>query len=338
MVVFAALAIDDLPVRGAGLPQLVMVGFVLLLVGSALGLRRREAFAAMLLIGASVVLRMMWFHVGQADQVVVSQAALARVLEGSGPYGIGYAETIPPGAPFPYGPLALLWWAPGPDIELVSAIGVLLVLWWERAWLTLAVFGSLSISVQMNTAGVNDYSPALLLLLAIVALRSRPIVGAALLAVAAALKPYAFAWFLPAIGYGGLSTAAVLIGGTAILWSPLFLWWGGPAAFLRSAQLAASVHQVPEMALNVPPLRWIAVPIALLGLFVRTWEGAVLAGSAVFAAFLFFDRWASLGYWLALIPVVGLVFERGRIVRGFVAALGQTRRSRGAIPWADPQG
>ncbi len=336
VVAFAALTIEGLPVRGVGLPQLIMLGLVVLLVGAALGLRRREAFAAILLVGASLVLRIMWFHVGQADQILVSQAALERVLDGGGPYGIGYAETIPPGAPFPYGPLALLWWAPGPDIELAASVGVLLVLWWQRAWLTLAVFGSLSISVQMNTSGVNDYSPALILLLATVAMRSRPVVGAALLAVAAALKPYAFAWFLPAIGYGGLSTAVVLIGGTAVLWSPLFLWWGGPAAFLRSAELAASVHRVSEMALNVPPLRWLAVPLALLGLFVHSWEGAVLAGSAVFAVFLFFAHWASLGYWLPLIPIVGLVLERGRIVRGLVKARERYQRSGGDIPLAVP--
>ena len=125
---------------------------------------------------------------------------------------------------------------------------------------------------------------------------------------AAALKPYAAAWFLPAIGFGGWGVAAVLAGATAVLWSPL-LWWGGPAAYLESVRLAAAVHHEQRDALNLPLLRWLAVPIAIAGLWVRRWEWAVLVGSAVFVIFLFLDFWASYSYWLAVLPISGLALE-----------------------------
>ena len=42
------------------------------------------------------------------DQIIVSRAALRVAHRGGNPYGFGYAESVPPGAPFPYGPLGLL--------------------------------------------------------------------------------------------------------------------------------------------------------------------------------------------------------------------------------------
>ena len=39
-------------------------------------------------------------------------AAIRTMLAGASPYGIGYPESIPPGAPFAYGPIALLWYLP----------------------------------------------------------------------------------------------------------------------------------------------------------------------------------------------------------------------------------
>ena len=65
----------------------------------------------------------------------------------------------------------------------------------------------------------------------------------------------------------------------------------------------------PRDALNLPLLRWLAVPIAIAGLWVRRWEWAVLVGSAVFVIFLFLDFWASYSYWLAVLPISGLALE-----------------------------
>ncbi|HET9539184.1 MAG TPA: hypothetical protein VFQ46_01145 [Candidatus Limnocylindria bacterium] len=260
------------------------------------------------IIAASVILRLGFADRCCADQIIVSQSAWERVLSGQGPYGVGYASTIPPGAPFPYGPLAVIWWVPGPVMEFAAALGIMGILAWQRGLATLAVFGLWQASIRPQWVGVNDYSPGLLILIALLLLRSRPLVGAIVLSVAAALKPYAAAWFLPAIGFGGWGVAAVLAGATAVLWSPL-LWWGGPAAYLESVRLAAAVHHEQRDALNLPLLRWLAVPIAIAGLWVRRWEWAVLVGSAVFAIFLFLDFWASYSYWLAVLPISGLALE-----------------------------
>jgi uncharacterized membrane protein len=51
--------------------------------------------------------------------------------------------------------------------------------------------------------GVNDSTPGLLITAGLLALRQRPFLGGVLLALAAGLKPYAFAWAPAAIAYGG---------------------------------------------------------------------------------------------------------------------------------------
>jgi hypothetical protein len=270
-------------------------------------LAARWPVAAM--ITAGIVLRVSFLTVCCTDQIAVSHAAWDRVADGlGGPYGLGYAATDPPGGPFPYGPLGLIWWLPGPVVELIAAAAVLAILAWHGSLITLAIFAVWQPAVWLNVAGVNDYSPAALLLVAFIAMRSRPIVGAAVLSVAAALKPYVFAWFLPAIGFGGIPVAVVLAATTAVLWSPLFVFWGGIGSFLKTIEIAARIHPVPN-ALDMPVLRWIAVAIALGSLFVRRWEAAVLLGSAAFVVFLFLDRWASYAYFLAVIPITGLAIE-----------------------------
>ena len=72
-----------------------------------------------------------------------------------------------------------------------------------RSWLTLALYAGLPFAVYLTTTGVNDYSPGFLILSAMLLSGRTPCLGAAVLAVAASIKPYAFAWFLPAIGFAG---------------------------------------------------------------------------------------------------------------------------------------
>jgi hypothetical protein len=279
-----------------------------MLTGAAVLMRRHPLGMGLCIIGASVALRvgfMMGFP--QADEIIVSQAAWERVLNGGNPYGIGYPGTIPPGAPFPYGPLGLVWWLPGPTVEFVAVVATMLVLVHLRAWLTLAVIAGWHATLTLTFAGINDYSPGLLILIAMLAIRNHRMVGAALLAAAVALKPYAAAWVLPAIGYGGIGFGVTLVAASAILWSPLLLW--GPMSYVRSVELARAIHVQPRDALNLPVLQWVALPLAFLGLLVRRWETAVLLGSATFVVFLFTDRWASYGYWLAVLPVSGVAIE-----------------------------
>ncbi len=77
-----------------------------------------------------------------------------------------------------------------------------------------------------------------------------------------------------------------------------------------SIELARSIHPKPENTLDMPGLRVLAVPIAIAALWVRSWSTAVLTGALTFLVVLFLDRWASFGYWLVVLPPVGIVAER----------------------------
>ena len=62
---------------------------------------------------------------GFSDVLTVTEAAVREVLAGGNPYGHGFEESFPPGAPFAYGPLPLLWYLPALDdparLELLAA-------------------------------------------------------------------------------------------------------------------------------------------------------------------------------------------------------------------------
>ena len=70
--------------------------------------------AILVLLAVGVALRLAP-ATGFSDVLVVSQAATRELLAGGNPYGHGFSESVPPGAPFAYGPLALLWYLPSLD-------------------------------------------------------------------------------------------------------------------------------------------------------------------------------------------------------------------------------
>lgn len=266
------------------------------------------------LVGLAIALGGFWLRMAftalpeTADQLIVGRAALDTVLTGGNPFGIGYAESQPPGAPYVYGPLALLTSALRAPGEALAAAGTMAVLALTRSFLTLGIFGGFVFVVQLGSSGINDLVPGFLLIAGLVSLEHHRVSGATLLALAAAVKPYCLAWFPAAMGYGGVTAAVALLGVTGVLWSPLLAW--GPASFLRSVEMAAAVHPVPENSLNMPVLRILAAPIALAALLVRRWFVAVLSGAAIFLVVLFLDRWASYGYWLVVLPILGMLAER----------------------------
>lgn len=270
--------------------------------------RRTPLLGAVLIATASVVLRLAYVGIGYSTQIDHARTAAERALSGLSPYGVLLPSATALPEPYTYGPLGLLWWQPGVAVEFAAAVGVMALLIWTRSWLTLALYAGLPFAVFLTTTGVNDYSPGFLIASALLVLKTHPLLGAGLLTVAGAIKPYAVAWFLPVIGYSGWGAAAVLLAGTLVLWSPLIAW--GPMGFLRSIQLHAQVHPEQANSLNLPLLRWLAVPIAAIGLTVRRWDRMVLVGSVAFVVFLFLDRWASLGYWLAVMPIAGIALEQ----------------------------
>jgi hypothetical protein len=271
------------------------------------------------------------------DQLAVSRAALTLVAHGTSPWGFGYAESVPPGAPFPYGPLGALASVLGVPGEVLAMLGILLLLAASRALLTCAFLAAWVSWVELGICGINDQVPALLLLGGLLLLERRRLAGAVLVGLSVGIKPYAFAWVPPLIGFGGPLIAVVLLGVTALAWLPMLLlrangWEGGGAVvpvleatppgsggpdpvtvlrgYLDSVELARSIHPRPENTLDLPSLRLLALPIAIAALWVRSWSTAVLTGGLIFVIVLFLDRWASFGYWLVVLPPVGIVLER----------------------------
>lgn len=283
----------------------------LLAVPAAIAGRSRPWRFALALIAGGLWLRIVFALYGEVtDQLIVSRAALDLVLSGGVPYGVGYAESIPPGAPFPYGPLAMLTspaWIWG---EIAFAGATMALVAWTRSWLTLAAYASYWTIVDLSTAGLNDVAPGFFITAALLALRSRPWLGALLIAVAAGLKPYAGAWFPGVVGVGGLTGLAVLAAASAAVWLPAVVAWG-PGAIIRSFEMARAVHTVSENALNVPALRILAAPVAIVALFLRSWWMAAVSGLAIFSIVLFLDSWASLGYLIAIAPITGILVEMG---------------------------
>ncbi|MBA2634573.1 MAG: hypothetical protein H0U86_16515, partial [Chloroflexi bacterium] len=296
---FALLALDTLP---AGAPEWWIGTGALLL--SALVLRRMPwAFGAAVIV-AGIVLRVPYLEPRDADQIIVAQQAGWAAFAGQNPYVGVYG---PFGQGFVYGPLALGWWlVGGPWVEVVASVAMLVLLAGQRAWLTLGVMAAWEPVAALPLSGVNDYSPALLIAGAMILLRSHAVWGAALLAVAAALKPYAAAWFLPAIGYGGWHATLTLVGLSAVLWSPLLAW--GPGNLLRNVEVGRAAHPEPN-SLNIPEWRWLGAIPAVAGLLARQWDVMCLAGCAAFVLVLFLDRWASTAYWFAAVPIIGLALE-----------------------------
>jgi hypothetical protein len=281
----------------------------LLVVPLAILVRDRPALFALAFVIGGTLLRVVYLALERTNgNVAVVEAAAAVALGGGNPYGRAYEESIPPGEPYPYGPLGIALGPFGMAAELVAAVATMLLLGWTRSWITLSVYASFVAVVRLSTAGTNDVSAGLLIAAGLLVLRRHRVLGGLLLAAAAGTKQYAFAWFPGAIGFAGMEAAAALAVGTLAAWSPALLW--GPSSVLRSMQLAAELDRPPQNTIQVPVLRLLAAPIAVAALFLRQWRWAVLSGAAIFVLVLFFDTWASLGYLLAVAPIVGVALER----------------------------
>jgi hypothetical protein len=254
-------------------------------------------------------------------------------LGGGNPYGIGYAESWPPGSPFPYGPLAMVSSLGGVTGEVMAAAGIMLILAFSRALLTLSVLSAWVLAIEFGVCGLNDQLPAFLLLSGLLLIeRGDRVSGAVLMAISGAIKPYTLAWFPAIAAAGGAAVTLVLAAVSFLGWLPVLLW--GPNSFLHSIELARQTHPYPDNTLNMPHLRVLALPVAMVCLLIRNWTLAVLAGSLIFLIVLFLDFWASVGYWFVVGPILGIVAERA-LVR-FGARLREARRAPRHLPEAVP--
>jgi hypothetical protein len=333
----------------AGFPAAIVV---LLLIRRPGGPRTVAA-----LFAAGVALRLATDPGGISDVLAVTAAADARLLSGLNPWGVGYAASWPPGAPFPYGPVALLWYLPfGADLrqaEMIVSLLVLGLLAVRGRPLGLAVYALAPALIIAASDGSNDTSAGLLLLVALLAAKRSPMAGAVGLAVAIAFKPYALAW-VPALGvWGGGTALAAGAAASAVVWLPAIAA-SGPWPVLESLRMASAVHGEPSFTIaratqellhvRVSRVAFEALALvsgALAALatlpLARSWGGFLGAGLAVFGVTLYCGYWSSATYLAAIAPILcweldelaGLAWRRvrwpGDPIGRLEAALGRRR-------------
>jgi hypothetical protein len=274
-----------------------------------------------LLLGGLVLRLDVTDRVG-SDVLKVTTAAIGHVLDGGNPYGVGYSGSNPPGAPFPYGPLVLLWYLPVLDApryaELLAATLVATILALQGRFLGLAVYAATPFLVATTVDGSNDTSLGLLLMAAFAVAVRRPALGAAVLAAAAAFKLSALAWVPGFVVWAGWQAGAVFAAGFAAAWLPVLAVWGtGPV--LHSLQLANTLHRevtwslgwiLEELTGRAPAalntFKYVAgAGVAVMTApFSRSLDAVILGGALVYLVTLFAGTWATYAYFAALAPVL----------------------------------
>jgi hypothetical protein len=300
-------------------------GLSIFVIGILLALSLRFDVGALALIAFFVVgvdLRFESIGSGFSDVGVVVRAGIDLAVSGGNPYGVGYAVSSPPGAPFAYGPLALLWYLAVAEpwvMELVVSIVILVLLTLRGGPMGLAIYATMPILAGLASDGSNDTSAGLLLLVGLVLMERMPRTGAFVLGLAIAFKPYALAWLPPLFMWAGAGALVAALFGAAIFWLPALIIWG-PGAILRSFQLAESVHTSPYYSLAVALQRFFGpVSADVMGIFrllagglttiavlpvVRSHAGVVVGGTLIYLVTLFTGYWSTFAYFAAIAPVL----------------------------------
>jgi hypothetical protein len=279
-----------------------------------------------LLVSAAALRMSMSLH-ESSDVADVTRFALQAVRDGDNPYGVGYYVSRPPGAAFPYGPVALLWYFPfrGNPAFFEFLVSMALTGFFALRALRgrpmgLAIFALAPPIVLAAVDGSNDTSAGLFILAAIVLAARRPFLGAAALAVAVAFKAYAVAWLPALVVWAGLPSLLAFAGASVVAWFPVLFVWG-PESYLRSLSMAQQTHLrqaywslaslldaiVPGGAPRLlESLRYVAAgAVALAGArVVRSIDGVIVVGSLAFVVAQFGGYFGSYVYLAALAPVL----------------------------------
>jgi hypothetical protein len=313
-----ALILLSLPTTQGTALHLALVGVLL-----ALSLRFDVAPLALIaLLFAGIDLRLANFGEGYSDVAAVTRAAIDSALAGGNPYGHGYAVSNPPGAPFAYGPLTLLWYLPARDprmLELAVSFAILGLLALRGRPLGMALFALTPILIVLAGDGSNDTSAGLLLLIGLVSVGRLPRTGAFILGLAIAFKPYALAWALPLVAWAGAGAVVPLVAGASVAWLPAVVAWGlSPIA--RSFAQANDLVSVPSYSLGeilwhfgqrVPSgvmqgFRFVAGGLLALALLpaVRSQRGVIVGGTLIFLLTLYAGFWSTFAYLAAIAPLI----------------------------------
>ncbi len=278
-------------------------------------------------IACGVALRWSVSNITASDVSDVTQAAIMTVREGGNPYGIGYLVSRPAGAAFPYGPVDLLWYLPfvaDPTQMEVLVSFILLGLFGIRAGqgrpMGLVIFALAPPLVLATVDGSNDTSAGLLILASLVLAARRPMLGAAVLAVAVAFKPYALAWLPPLAFYAGLPAILGFAAASFVAWSPVLFVWGTDS-YLRSLAMAQQTHlrdaywSLASVWNGIDPgtaprfletLRYfVSGAVAVVGgMRVRSMDGVIVVGTVAFVIAQFAGYFGSYVYIAAVAPVL----------------------------------
>ena len=308
--------------------------------GIVVGSRGGLAWVALLAIGlVGIGLRLTLVET-RFDVLVVTQAAVAEWLSGGVPYGIGYAVTTPPGAPFPYGPVALAWYAlAGPatqEFELAIGCFILAVLVLRGRPIGAAAYAFMPLVAGATGDGSNDTSAGLFLLVALLSLSVSRFGGGLLLALAVGFKLFAAAWLPAALAIGGWRVLGGFALGSAVAWGPALLAWG-LRPIVASMGRALEIHVRPFLSLAavvealtgrpaVPETFRLLGPIAgaltAVVVFavarVRRLDTA-LAGLAIFIVTIYSGYWANPTYLVMAAPVVCWELDRWLGTAGWAA-------------------
>jgi hypothetical protein len=342
LATWLGLFVAALLTMGVGTPPTAIVATLLACVATLILTLRWHlpGLAVVVLVVAGVALRVLAPYGGFSDVLQVVQAAVRLALAGGNPYGHGYAESFPPGAPYAYGPIALAWYALAVDhirtFELLVSCAMVVVLGIRGRILGLAIYAVLAPLLVTSGDGSNDTSAGVLLLVALlVALRS-PVWGGFLIALAAGFKPYAAAWLPPLLAYGGLVWPLVaFVAGSLVAWGAAALWWHA-APILDSFRKADEVHATPYYSLGwilgganvMPEWAWQALRlvlgaiVAIVGyLQVRSARSFIVTGAVIHLITLYTGWWSTFAYLAAVAPVlcwhlddwIGLGDQRARL-------------------------
>ena len=279
------------------------------------------------LVACGFVLRLSVFGQESSDVADVTANAIQMMNAGFDPYGVAYYVSRPPGAAFPYGPVALFWYLPFRETPAVLEFYVsmaLLCYFGIRAAngrpIGLAVMALAPPLVLAAMDGSNDTSAGLFILAAIALGVRRPMVGAAVLAVAVAFKAYAIAWLPAYLAWAGLPAVVAFAGASVLAWGPVLFHWG-PDSFLKSLGMAQQTHMrqaywsfaaildsiAPDLAPRaLETARYVvAGGAALLGArVVRSMDGVIVVGTIVFVLAQFGGYFGSYVYLAAIAPVL----------------------------------
>ena len=262
-------------------------------------------------------------HFG-SDVMDVIASAIRHVAIGDNPYGVGYTASRPEGAPYAYGPLALLWYGPlqndGWQLEIFIGCVVLTLLALRGKLLGLAIYATSPVLVAISGDGSNDTSGGFILLVAFIVARRRPVLGAVLLAAAVAFKPYAAAWAPAYMVWAGWGAIAAFGAASLVLWSPVLFVWGIPS-FLKSLDMANRVHQFTyfsfgELLQSVThhtPLRETldnlrlvlgAITAVITLRWARSLDRVIIAGTLVYLVTLYMGFWSTSAYFAGIGPIL----------------------------------